>query len=130
MYSFKVAVPATRMLTQCRGQTLKHPSLHRLWMAPAKIWDSNQPVSRCYSMAAKDMGESDFQKIKVNRDRLMKSLHETCEFGTGERWGRQVGVSPSRQPFDCPKAALTKRQRTHRDGHEPARPVGFGQARP
>ncbi|CAK7271742.1 hypothetical protein SEPCBS57363_004778 [Sporothrix epigloea] len=34
-------------------------------------------------MAAKNMGESGFQKIKVNRDRLMKSLHETAPTETG-----------------------------------------------
>ncbi|KAL1887061.1 hypothetical protein Sste5346_010459 [Sporothrix stenoceras] len=33
------------------------------------------------------MTETDFQKVKVNQSRLMQSLHETCQWGTGERWG-------------------------------------------
>ncbi|CAK7206145.1 hypothetical protein SEUCBS139899_008930 [Sporothrix eucalyptigena] len=38
-------------------------------------------------MATKDMGAAEFSKVKVNCGRLMQSLHEVCEFGTGERWG-------------------------------------------
>lgn len=34
------------------------------------------------------MTDDDFQqKVKVNPSRLMQSLHETCQWGTGERWG-------------------------------------------
>ncbi|CAK7218204.1 hypothetical protein SBRCBS47491_003430 [Sporothrix bragantina] len=36
-------------------------------------------------MTTKDMGGAEFEMVKVNRDRLMESLHETCEYGKGER---------------------------------------------
>ncbi|KAH9907151.1 amidase [Xylariomycetidae sp. FL2044] len=33
------------------------------------------------------MAQPDFSKLKVDHGRLMQSLHETCAFGTGKRWG-------------------------------------------
>ena len=37
-----------------------------------------------------DMQESDLAAVKVDGRRLMDTLHHTCRFGTGLRWGRQV----------------------------------------
>jgi len=34
-----------------------------------------------------EMSESQFAEVKVNRQRLWRELHETCEWGKGERWG-------------------------------------------
>lgn len=36
------------------------------------------------------MEENDFKSIKVDQGRLMDTLHYTCGFGTGLRWGRQA----------------------------------------
>ena len=42
-----------------------------------------------------DMDESDLRALKVDQTRLMDTLHHTCGFGTGHRWGRQA-LRPSR----------------------------------
>jgi len=34
------------------------------------------------------MSEDEVSGLKVKEDRLMRDLHETCEWGKGERWGR------------------------------------------
>lgn len=34
------------------------------------------------------MSEEEVSGLKVKEDRLMRDLHETCEWGKGERWGR------------------------------------------
>ncbi|KAF2629264.1 amidase [Macroventuria anomochaeta] len=34
------------------------------------------------------MKESDFQTLKVDQRRMMETLHHTCSFGTGHRWGQ------------------------------------------
>ena len=36
------------------------------------------------------MTDDDLKAIKVDQNRLMETLHYTCGFGTGLRWGRQV----------------------------------------
>lgn len=35
------------------------------------------------------MKEQDLKSLKVDQGRLMDTLHYTCGFGTGTRWGRQ-----------------------------------------
>jgi hypothetical protein len=35
-----------------------------------------------------DMKETDLQTLKVNQRRMMDTLHHTCTFGTGHRWGQ------------------------------------------
>lgn len=37
---------------------------------------------------AKAMAGGDFKALKVRQDRLMDTLHSTCVFGPGERWGK------------------------------------------
>jgi hypothetical protein len=34
------------------------------------------------------MSEEELSGLKVKEDRLMRDLHETCEWGKGEVWGR------------------------------------------
>ena len=36
------------------------------------------------------MSEKQLAAIKINRERLWRDLHETCEWGKGERWGEYV----------------------------------------
>ncbi|KAH8811807.1 carboxypeptidase-like protein Ss [Xylogone sp. PMI_703] len=43
-----------------------------------------------------DMTEDQIGDLHINRDRLWEELHETCEFGKGERWGSSptdIGMS-------------------------------------
>ncbi|KAI1086301.1 amidase [Rostrohypoxylon terebratum] len=45
---------------------------------------------------AKAMAGGDFKALKVRQDRLMDTLHSTCVFGPGERWGNaaeEMGMS-------------------------------------
>lgn len=42
------------------------------------------------NIATRDMTGQDFEKLKVEKSRLMESIHHTCSWGTGLRWGRQV----------------------------------------
>ncbi|KAG6366135.1 hypothetical protein INS49_000311 [Diaporthe citri] len=59
--------------------------------------------ARCYDLSRRrfsasgprwiktaDMKESDLAAVKVDGRRLMDTLHHTCRFGTGLRWGRQA----------------------------------------
>lgn len=42
------------------------------------------------------MTEAQLKSLKVNPERLMKSIHDTCKFGPGERWGEaetETGMS-------------------------------------
>ena len=34
-----------------------------------------------------DMSEKQLAAVKIDRDRLWRDLHATCEWGQGERWG-------------------------------------------
>lgn len=72
----------------CRGSLVRQHAALVQGSCRGRIGLVMPSVARSYSMATKDMTEVDFQKVKVNQSRLMQSLHETCEFGTGERWGR------------------------------------------
>ncbi|CAK7267723.1 hypothetical protein SEPCBS119000_002696 [Sporothrix epigloea] len=91
MYSSRAVVHAALKVPWSRTQAFK--PLHRHSLATPKMGDSIPPISRNFSIAAKDMGKLDYQTIKVNQDRLMKSIHETCEFGTGERAPTETGMS-------------------------------------
>lgn len=67
----------------CRGSLVVHQQQH----AALQHGSFQGGGRRCYSIATKDMREADFRKVKVNQSRLMESLHDTCQWGTGERWG-------------------------------------------
>lgn len=51
-------------------------------------------TSRLFSTSASrtkelsKMSEEEVSGLRVKEDRLMRDLHETCEWGKGERWGR------------------------------------------
>lgn len=53
-------------------------------------------ATRCFSaghalhIKTVDMKETDLGALKVDQERLMDTLHHTCGFGTGLRWGRQA----------------------------------------
>ncbi|KAF2858331.1 N-carbamoyl-L-amino acid hydrolase [Piedraia hortae CBS 480.64] len=38
-------------------------------------------------IAISEMKETDLSSLRVNKQRLMQTLHHTCEWGKGERWG-------------------------------------------
>lgn len=64
--------------------------------SPAKCYDlsrRNFSASRPRWIKTADMKESDLAAVKVDLQRLMDTLHHTCKFGTGLRWGRQVFYS-------------------------------------
>jgi hypothetical protein len=42
--------------------------------------------SRRY-ISTRDMTATDLKKLKVDQSRLMDTLHDTCKWGTGLRWG-------------------------------------------
>ncbi|KAI8662187.1 hypothetical protein NCS56_01022200 [Fusarium sp. Ph1] len=39
------------------------------------------------NIATRDMTAKDFEKLKVDKSRMMETLHHTCSWGTGLRWG-------------------------------------------
>ncbi|KAI1420364.1 hypothetical protein F5Y12DRAFT_788338 [Xylaria sp. FL1777] len=45
--------------------------------------------SRCRELSTHATGPqmTDLEALKVNHDRLMETLHKTCSWGTGKRWG-------------------------------------------
>jgi hypothetical protein len=53
----------------------------------------HHPAYRSFSttalrnMKTTEMTEQQLAGVKIDRDRLWRDLHETCEWGKGERWG-------------------------------------------
>lgn len=43
-----------------------------------------------WQIRTKEMSEDHFKDLKVNKARLMRDIHHTCQWGTGERWGEYV----------------------------------------
>ncbi|KAH7136395.1 hypothetical protein EDB81DRAFT_802072 [Dactylonectria macrodidyma] len=39
------------------------------------------------NISTREMTSKDLQKLKVDQNRLMETLHHTCNWGTGARWG-------------------------------------------
>lgn len=46
------------------------------------------PQCQYRGIATRDMTAGDLKRLKVNQARMMETLHYTCEFGKGRRWGR------------------------------------------
>lgn len=44
-------------------------------------------ITRRRDVSVSEMSESELKAVKINRDRLWRDLHSTCEWGKGERWG-------------------------------------------
>lgn len=59
----------------------------------------NFSITGASKIRTTDMKEDDFRAIKVDRSRLMDTLHHTCSFGTGKRWGRQDQLHFSTSPL-------------------------------
>lgn len=38
-------------------------------------------------ISTRDMTATDLKKLKVDQSRLMDTLHDTCKWGTGLKWG-------------------------------------------
>ncbi|KAI1504760.1 amidase [Biscogniauxia marginata] len=70
----------------------------------------SQPISsRALTTQAKDMHDYDLSTFKVDQERIMSTLHQTCSFGTGKPWGSaptETGMS---------RLALTNEDRIVRD---------------
>ncbi|KAI6361101.1 hypothetical protein MCOR25_006566 [Pyricularia grisea] len=44
-------------------------------------------ASPCRGLRLSDMSQDEIASLKVNQERMMKTLHDTCVWGTGKRWG-------------------------------------------
>lgn len=77
-------------------------SLHRAHKAPnSPIWGPSRcrmkvrgwPLQRHFTsslrtaIAVAEMRKEDLASLRIDQDRLMDTIHSTCEWGTGERWG-------------------------------------------
>ncbi|EHL01197.1 putative Uncharacterized hydrolase [Glarea lozoyensis 74030] len=45
------------------------------------------------------MSESQLAALKIDRDRLWRDLHETCQWGKGERWGEYHDFTCAKRPL-------------------------------
>lgn len=54
---------------------------------PARLGVKQFSTSRARDMRTTEMTDGDLKGIKIDRERLWKDLHTTCEWGKGERWG-------------------------------------------
>lgn len=54
------------------------------------VWSSKRyfSVSGMWKKELRAMSEEELGGVKVQQERLMRDIHETCEWGIGERWGR------------------------------------------
>ncbi|RDW75584.1 hypothetical protein BP5796_06405 [Coleophoma crateriformis] len=54
-----------------------------------KLPSSHRPFTATRSRYVKttDLSEEQLSGVKINRERLWKDIHHTCEWGKGERWG-------------------------------------------
>lgn len=69
------------------GRTLcKKASAARCYDLSRRHFSASQPTW----IKTTEMQESDLAAVKVDGGRLMDTLHHTCKFGTGLRWGRQA----------------------------------------
>ncbi|PMD65899.1 Zn-dependent exopeptidase [Hyaloscypha bicolor E] len=66
------------------------------------LFPSPSPTCRLFSMTSRrnvrttEMSDEQLAAVKINRERLWKDLHSTCEWGKGERWGdgpTDIGMS-------------------------------------
>ncbi|KEQ69699.1 Zn-dependent exopeptidase [Aureobasidium namibiae CBS 147.97] len=62
--------------------------LSKNFSTPNNIENSrNSSTSAKRTKELSEMSEEEVSGLKVKEDRLMRDLHETCEWGKGERWG-------------------------------------------
>lgn len=58
------------------------------WLGLPGVWQRRTfRTSPCWDIKTTDLSEKELSSIKVNRERLWRELHGTCEWGKGERWG-------------------------------------------
>ncbi|KAI6083694.1 amidase [Hypoxylon rubiginosum] len=64
--------------------------VNRLSPASSRPFRLLSPKTRHYSSTrSADVQNGDFSALKVQQGRLMDTLHQTCAFGTGKRWGTE-----------------------------------------
>lgn len=94
-------IPALLVFTPCKILSMAQPTvLRNVWrvgsgikytigppriLRPAFVHFSTTAVWR--NIRTTDMTEQQLAAVKINPGRLWKDLHETCEWGKGERWG-------------------------------------------
>ncbi|KAI1458691.1 amidase [Annulohypoxylon moriforme] len=91
----------TRKPISCLTATTSHCSSRGLSFPLSSQLPPSSPLCpiRRFSASAqnwKAMERQDFRTLKVRKDRLMETLHATCAFGPGERWGtatEETGMS-------------------------------------
>jgi hypothetical protein len=50
-------------------------------------------LSPVRSLRVKEISEQDMNGLTVKQHRLMEDLHHTCQWGTGQRWGKYVCIT-------------------------------------
>lgn len=65
---------------------------------PTSFWKptSYQNIAKTFSttahrnMLSSELSEADVSALRVNKERLAKDLHDSCQWGFGIRWGEYV----------------------------------------
>lgn len=96
LLSEELRIPKMFLPTLCRAS--KTPKSLPLRNAPSlsqlqRSWQRSFTSSSRVAISVAEMNERDIASIKVKQDRLMKDIHDTCEWGKGERWGEYVSQS-------------------------------------
>ncbi|KAI5866035.1 amidase [Durotheca rogersii] len=67
--------------------TMRLPPLGRTPISALRLPASGGALRLYSSARVKDMGDADINALRAQQARLMDTLHSTCAFGTGKRWG-------------------------------------------
>ncbi|TVY49651.1 N-carbamoyl-L-amino-acid hydrolase [Lachnellula occidentalis] len=69
------------LLGIARGPRLSRGAISQI--RPSRLFSFTQ----WRAIRTTEMSEQQLAAVKINRERLWRDLHETCEWGKGERWG-------------------------------------------
>lgn len=72
-------------ITKCNSYNTTNRQLNNFNIVSGKRHFS---FSGQWNKELKTMSEEEVGGLRVQEERLMRDLHETCEWGKGERWGR------------------------------------------
>ncbi|EKD12818.1 uncharacterized protein L3040_006972 [Drepanopeziza brunnea f. sp. 'multigermtubi'] len=77
------------MVLRSRSRTIfTAPSSQNLRIGNHVIFQRSFSISRSSRFPdTRTMSDAQYQSVKINRERLWRDLHETCQWGMGERWG-------------------------------------------
>ncbi|KAF2463491.1 amidase [Lindgomyces ingoldianus] len=83
-----MALPASRFQAALRlaGRSWTRPCLAPLRTGAS--WRAFSASSR-WQLHTKEMHEELLSSLKVNQSRLMEDIHYTCQWGTGQKWGKE-----------------------------------------